>query len=160
MTKQMDYIPEEIVILAMRRCLGNIQMTAQELGCSRGQLLDYIAAHPAVREEKLQLKEALVDQAEDMLVDRMKNSDPLLMFFLRTQGKSRGYDQAPTAPPGTNVNVTINSRTLIAAMRNGLAGPTADDEVVEGELSEDDKNSQDSEGSSILQLPDRHVDAG
>lgn len=130
---QLEYEREEIVILALRRSLGNLDFAAKELGCTRGMLVDYMANHPAVREEKAALKEAMLDLAEQELTTRMLGSDPLLMFYLRTQGKERGYGTEAKGG-GTTVNVNVNAATLIQAMRNGIEDAGQDDS--EGDILE------------------------
>lgn len=119
MIKQAEYISEETVILAIRENLAHLGMTAKALGLSRGQLIDYVANHPPVREEIIQIKEAFLDDAEKELVNRIKESDTLLMFYLRTQGKKRGYEIREAPPSNPQQTINVNARVLIAAMREG-----------------------------------------
>lgn len=120
--KQAEYLREEEVILALRSALGNKGMAAENLGLSRGQLQDYIVNHPAVRDELVQIKESVIDEAEEQLFVRMKESDSLLIFFLRTQGRGRGYEPSlpVTGPDGQALNVNVDARSLISAMRQGF----------------------------------------
>lgn len=136
MIKQSDYLEESIVILAIRNCLGNMAMAAQELGLSRGELMDYMVRHPAVMEAKVQVKEAVKDRAEEILFSQMETEPSLLMFFLRTQAKDRGYDTTKINTTNNNVQVNVDARSLIAAMRNGthLLDVKEDDVAAEGEL--------------------------
>lgn len=140
--KQAEYLSEETVILALRSALGRMDIAAKDLGLSRGQLQDYIVNHPAVREEKKQIKEALIDEAEEELARRMKNSDSLLIFFLRTQARERGYE--PSLPivgaDGKNLSVQIDARSLIAAMREGAESAIGLDDGVQKELSDFSSN--------------------
>jgi hypothetical protein len=127
--KQAEYIAEEIVILALRNQFGNLDLTSAELSISRGQLQDYLVNHPAVLAERLQIKEGLKDFAEELLRKRMLNSDTLLMFYLRTQAKDRGYgnEAAITGADGKPLQVTVNARSLIDAMRKGMMEPDAEE---------------------------------
>lgn len=118
--KEIDFIREDEAILALRSSLGNLQITAACLNISRGQLQDYLVAHPDVARERQQIREALIDDLEEMAFEKAKTSDAVLMFLLRTQAKNRGYVTTNDDKKGTTVNVNINSRTLIAAMRNGF----------------------------------------
>jgi hypothetical protein len=136
MTKQADYLEESIVILAIRSQMGNVALAARELGLSRGELTDYMVRHPAVMEAKIQVKEAVKDRAEDILISQMEVEPSLLMFFLRTQAKDRGYDTSKNLTTNNNVQVNVDARSLIAAMRNGTKelGVQENDVAEEGEL--------------------------
>lgn len=134
--KEMDIYREEEVIFALRRALGNTTIAAADLNVSRGQLMDYIAMHDSVKLEKLQLKEALIDKAEQILVTKMESSDALLMFFLRTQAKHRGYssDVTVSGPNGGPINVNLNARALIASLRKGFEDATSKPDQEDGNL--------------------------
>jgi hypothetical protein len=119
MINQAEYLEESIVILAIRNQLGNMALAAKELGLSRGELMDYMVHHPAVMDAKIQVKEAVKDRAEDILISQMETEPGLLMFFLRTQAKDRGYDTSKNLTTNNNVQVNVDARSLIAAMRNG-----------------------------------------
>jgi hypothetical protein len=136
MTRQAEYLEESIVILAIRSQLGNIGLAARELGLSRGELVDYMSKHPAVMDARIQVREAIKDDAEDLLISQMQTEPGLLMFFLRTQAKDRGYDTSKTLTTNNNVQVNVDARSLIAAMRNGTKAIDAqeDDIAEEGEL--------------------------
>jgi hypothetical protein len=119
MTHQSDYLEEGIVILALQSQMGNIGLAAMELGLSRGELYDYMARHPSVGETRQQIREAVKDDAEDLLISGMKTNPSLLVFFLRTQAKDRGYSTNPGSTINNNVEVNVDARSLIAAMRSG-----------------------------------------
>jgi len=42
-----------------------------------------------------------------MLYDRMRNSDVLLMFFLKTQGFKRGYRERSQVDVGGEMNIKL-----------------------------------------------------
>ena len=81
----------EGVIAELERCKGNVKATARKLGTSRVNLFLYIRDHPEVRSALDSIREGTIDDAEVMLQTRMKKSDALLIFFLKTQGHKRGY---------------------------------------------------------------------
>lgn len=135
MIAQSEYLREDEVILALRSNLGHIGMSAEALGLSRGQLLDYIVRHPTVRQEREDLRKLLLhnalDEAEEILIDGMKTDKTLLMYFLNKQGKDRGYGTASqSGGNNTQVNVNINARALIAAMKDGAVHVEEDDEDI------------------------------
>lgn len=143
---QMEYIREEHVVLALRNALGNIDIACKDLGVTRAMFIDYMANHPDVAQVKRDLKEAMLDLAEQQLELRMLASDPLLMFYLRTQGKERGYgtSSALTGPNGGPIQVNVNARALIAAMRDGFNGVD----------SADTESTQNIQNSDLHQLSD------
>jgi hypothetical protein len=149
MINQAEYLEESIVILAIRNQMGNMGLAAKELGLSRGELMDYMVHHPAVMDARIQVKEAIKDHAEDLLVSQMETEPGLLMFFLRTQAKDRGYDTSKTLTTNNNVQVNVDARSLIAAMRNGTKAIDVqeDDIVEEGELFTVPKLLHDGDGS-------------
>ena len=123
MIPQSEYIAEDIVLLAIRNQLGNLLLAAAELGLERPQLVAYLTRHPQVLEEskaiRIAAKELIKDEAEDLLTAGMRGDNTLLMFYLKTQAKERGYDTAKGSTNTTNVEVHVDARSLIAAMRSG-----------------------------------------
>jgi hypothetical protein len=83
----------QTVIDELKDCRGNVAYTASQLKVSRGWLWRYIGNHPTVREALDDIKESVIDKAELSLEQRMMSSDTLLIFFLKTQGKGRGYTE-------------------------------------------------------------------
>jgi len=121
MIPQAEYLEENIVILAIRNHMGNVGLAAKELGLSRGELVGYMARHPDTMEAKKQVKEFVKDQAEDLLVEGMQTDPNLLMFYLKTQARDRGYGSTPNSASIHNkVEVNVDARTLIEAMRRGI----------------------------------------
>ena len=49
------------------------------------------------------LQEATLDYAESLLLKQMKDNPQLLMFFLKTKGRSRGYGESTTITHTANV---------------------------------------------------------
>jgi hypothetical protein len=123
MIPQSEYIGEEIVLLAIRNQLGNLLLAAAELGLERPQLVAYLTRHPQVLEEakaiRIASKDLVKDEAEDLLTAGMRADNSLLIFYLKTQAKERGYDTAKGSTNTTNVAVNVDARSLIAAMRSG-----------------------------------------
>lgn len=124
MTRQSEYVDESVVILALQNHMGHTGLAAKELGLSRGELLDYMVRHPSVMEAKKQIKEFVKDEAEHLLISQMREDPTLLIFFLKTQARDRGYDVSPRAIGITNtVEVKVDAKYLIAAMRQGAQEP-------------------------------------
>ncbi len=81
----------EQVIEQLQQSHGNIKHAAGRLNTSRRNLHQYINEHPTVAAALADIREGTKDDAELMLYDRMRTSDTLLIFFLKTQGRDRGY---------------------------------------------------------------------
>jgi hypothetical protein len=127
----LEYCSEEQVINALRSQLGNKGLAAAELGTTRGKLNDYLMQHPAVREELQSIKEAIKDDMESELIKRSRLSDTLLMFYIKTQMRDRGYGQTTEITGPNGGPVQMDARALIAALREGVEGVngiTAEDE--------------------------------
>jgi hypothetical protein len=81
----------EQVIQQLEASRGNVSHAAGKLKTSRRVLHKYINEHPTVKEALADIREAAIDRGETLLQARMESSDSLLIFFLKTQGHSRGY---------------------------------------------------------------------
>ena len=79
------------VIDQLQRSHGNIKHAAGKLNTTRTTLHKYINDRPTVAAALSDIREGTKDDAELMLYDRMRNSDTLLIFFLKTQAHDRGY---------------------------------------------------------------------
>jgi hypothetical protein len=76
-------------------CSGNVSRVADTMGSSRGSVSQVIERHPHLQLALKQSRERQLDQLEQSCFDRAieTNDTTLQLFLLKTQGKSRGYDQ-------------------------------------------------------------------
>lgn len=74
---------------------GNIARCADIIGTCRGTLRRMIDKYPDLLDTLKQCRERQLDQLEQNVFDRAieTNDTTLQLFLLKTQGKSRGYDQ-------------------------------------------------------------------
>lgn len=86
-------VSAEQVIEQLRQSHGNVKHAAGKLNTTRKTLHLYINDHPTVAAALADIREGEVDDAELMLYDRMRTSDTLLIFFLKTRAKQRGYTE-------------------------------------------------------------------
>lgn len=71
---------------------GNIAAVARSLGVSRGTVYNWIDASAGCRQALDDARETMLDNAESILYEKvLQGSTPELLFFLKTQGKRRGY---------------------------------------------------------------------
>jgi hypothetical protein len=83
---------EEEVIKALQKAQGILTATATVLGCTRQTVAAYIARYPAVAEAHKEAKESAIDFVESQLLKNIKKGDTTAaIFFLKTQGRGRGY---------------------------------------------------------------------
>jgi len=74
---------------------GNLSRAADALGSSRGAIRNFVDRHPDVQQLLKDQRERQLDTLEQSCFDRAieSNDTTLQLFLLKTQGKSRGYDQ-------------------------------------------------------------------
>jgi hypothetical protein len=82
----------EAVTAAIRDMNGNISAVAKRLGVCRQTVYSYIERHPSVKDVLAEARETMIDNAESALYRAVLNGEAwAVCFFLKTQGKSRGY---------------------------------------------------------------------
>ena len=93
----------EVIEEAIMKAYGNILQSAKILRVERQTLYKWIeeeGLHKALEEGR----EARIDIAETQLDTRMEKGDTTaIIFFLKTQGRSRGYGQDTNQSPTQNV---------------------------------------------------------
>lgn len=86
---------KDTVAMLIHKHTGNVSRVADALGCSRGGIRHFIDQHQDLIEIVKQERERQIDELEQSVFDRAIESQDttLQLFLLKTQGKSRGYDQ-------------------------------------------------------------------
>ncbi len=86
---------KDIVAKLIVDCTGNLSRVADMLGSCRGVIRRLVDKHPDLIELLRQQRERQLDQLEQTVFDRAieTNDTTLQLFLLKTQGRSRGYDQ-------------------------------------------------------------------
>lgn len=92
----------EQVIGLIDELSGNLTAVAKRLKCSRPTLYKFVKAHPTVQDALDSAREVMLDNAESSLYRNALNGDTTaLIFFLKTQGKKRGYvERVESTGPG------------------------------------------------------------
>ena len=101
----------EAVIDAIRDYNGNLAAVGRKFGCTRQAVDQYVKNHPTARAACAESRETMLDNAESILYKKVLAGDTQeLLFFLRTQGKSRGYtervEQEHSGPNGGPIQTT------------------------------------------------------
>jgi hypothetical protein len=80
------------IIKAIDDLSGNVSAVARKFQVSRTTLYKYISDHPTVKAALDEAREKMIDNVESTLYSKALAGDTTAMiFFLKTQGKSRGY---------------------------------------------------------------------
>jgi len=87
---------KDVVAKLIPKHFGNISRVADTLGSCRGSIRQFINRHPDLQEILIQARERQLDELEDSCFTRAINTNDttLQLFLLKTQGKSRGYEQS------------------------------------------------------------------
>lgn len=71
---------------------GNVSAVAKAMKCSRQTITNYANEYPAVKTAIQDARENVLDLAESKLATAIRKGAPwAICFYLKTQGKSRGY---------------------------------------------------------------------
>lgn len=86
---------------AIARLNGNIAAVARRFKVSRSTVTTFIGNDPALQTVLSDAREGMLDDAEGVLYKAVKSGEAwAVCFFLKTQGKPRGYvEKADHAPP-------------------------------------------------------------
>ncbi len=81
---------------ALRDGNGILSVAAKILGCHRNTIYNYLEDNPELKDIAEECRETLVDEAEQILLKKVKEEDMrCVMFVLRTLGRHRGYCSHP-----------------------------------------------------------------
>jgi len=80
------------VVEAIHKMNGNLTAAARIVGISRQKLYMYMTDHPTVKAALQEARESMIDHAESVLYKKVLEGEAwAVCFFLKTQGKHRGY---------------------------------------------------------------------
>ena len=88
-------LDEKLIAKLIVQHTGNVSRVADTIGSCRGSVSQVIDRSPELKQMLKQARERQLDELEQSCFDRaMESNDTTLqLFLLKTQGKSRGYDQ-------------------------------------------------------------------
>ena len=85
-------ITKDKVQRAIVKSKGLLSFASQLLGCNRSTIYDYLEKWPDLKQTVADQREGLVDIAESRLLGNIDKGDTTaIIFFLKTQGRARGY---------------------------------------------------------------------
>jgi len=85
---------DEQIMEAIQQQRGNLAAAARSMGCHRNTLYNRIQASEELRACLNDQRECMIDLAENKLLQKIEGGDiRAIIFFLKTQGRKRGYIQ-------------------------------------------------------------------
>ena len=83
---------------------GNVSDACKKVGISRATFYDYTTSDPEFATQVEGVKEAKLDQAESILWDHIETGNiAALLFYLKCQGKARGWVEKSEVTQATTV---------------------------------------------------------
>ena len=80
------------LVTKIQEAKGNVSAVARAFGVSRKTIYNYIERYATAQDALDDARETMLDNAESILYKKvLEGSTPELLFFLKTQGKRRGY---------------------------------------------------------------------
>ena len=93
---------------ALRRCSGNVSEAVRQVPIDRKTHYNWLEADPEYAAAVDAIKESLIDRAEGVLHGLISEGNvPAVLFFLKTQGKKRGYVER------TETDVTSGGQPIV-----------------------------------------------
>lgn len=88
-------LDKKVIEKLIIECQGNISRVADRIGSCRGVVRRVVDNDPHLQEVLKQCRERQIDALEESVFDRaLRSQDTALqLFLLKTQARSRGYDQ-------------------------------------------------------------------
>jgi hypothetical protein len=89
---------------------GNVAAIARKLGVNRSTIWKRCNESPTLMAALIDARESMLDNAESMLYKKvLEGSTPELLFFLKTQGRNRGYveRQEVTGANGERMEIVV-----------------------------------------------------
>lgn len=94
---------------ALIRNKGFISQAANYLKCDQVTIRNYIARYPELNDVLKEQRESMLDFAESQLLTKIKDKDATsIIFFLKTQGRTRGYQDKIEVESENKNKITIN----------------------------------------------------
>lgn len=118
-------------IIGALRAAGGIKLgAAMKLGCSPTTINAYITRHPEIVDAIIEIKNNTLDLAETKLIEQIgKGNMTAIIFYLKTQGKERGYIERveATGKDGRDLPAPGGNVTIFQLPDNGRQPPPAPD---------------------------------
>lgn len=112
----------ELVAAALAELQGNVAGAAKRFGVARQSVADLIERRPALQKVARDAREGMLDNAESALYRAVLAGEAwAVCFFLKTQGRSRGYVERPQDLPPIEVLLGARPDDIAKVVRAALA---------------------------------------
>ena len=121
----------ERIIAVVPECRGLLSLIAKRTGLGYRTVCRYAAEFPSVAAAMQEARESMIDLAEAKLYQKLQDGDTtMIIFFLKTQGRSRGYverqEWAGVKDQPMEVNITVTSPKAKELVRQTMEGHGTD----------------------------------
>ena len=104
-------VSREQIIQALEASAGMVATAARKLGIHRQTIYNRIKSDPTIQDELQRIRDEMVDLAEATLLQLIRDKNvAATIFFLKTQGRDRGYVE-------NNAQLSIDPAPLPIAVR-------------------------------------------
>lgn len=112
----MAVLTSEFVSAKLREFHGNMAAVARAAGVTRQAVYKYIESNDELKAVKQECRESMIDNAESSLYRAIVNGEAwAVCFFLKTQGKPRGYVERQEVTGADGKPITfIDASTSVA----------------------------------------------
>jgi len=101
------------IIEALNAKAGMVTYAAEALKISPVTLYRWIKRSPELQQSLNNIRNANIDMAESALIDKIKKGDlTAIIFYLKCQGKSRGYVERQETRHSFDKDTVINIRYI------------------------------------------------
>lgn len=111
----------ELVAAALAELQGNVAAVAKRFGVARQSVQGIIARRPALQAVATDAREGMLDNAESSLYRAVIAGEAwAVCFFLKTQGRSRGYTERPQDLPPLDLLLAALPPDIAEVVRKAL----------------------------------------
>lgn len=87
-------IDKDALIKLIHKVRGNLSRVADQIGCHRSTIANRVEKESDLKQAVHDARQRWIDDIEDSAREQAANGDTTMgIFMLKTQGRSRGYDQ-------------------------------------------------------------------
>lgn len=116
----------ELVAAELVKTRGNIAATARKFKVDRSAIHHFISKHQNLATILADAREGMLDDAENSLYDAVLEGEAwAVCFYLKTQGKGRGYVERQEVRDVTDENVNAAIERELARLANRSESPPA-----------------------------------
>jgi hypothetical protein len=120
----------ELVAAAIAKLDGNLSAVARRFDVHRSSVQELVGNRPSLQKALSDAREGMLDEAESSLYRAVKGGQAwAVCFFLKTQGKCRGYTEKPDDDAGKDKGaggVPVELVTRLFALLGAQPGGTGD----------------------------------